>query len=88
MTIKVDPTEFAGRRVLVRGGAKGLGHEDPSAGPCRRPHGRAFQRRSLTWISVQRRRRCPKVNLGRMDEAGLDHGPFCMRMEFANGSRA
>ena len=26
-----------------------------------------------------------KANLGRMDEAGLDHGPLHMRMEFANG---
>lgn len=25
MTIKADPTEFAGKRVLVSGGSKGLG---------------------------------------------------------------
>ena len=25
MTIKIDPTEFAGKRVLISGGTKGLG---------------------------------------------------------------
>lgn len=31
MSIKADPTEFAGKRVLVSGGTKGLGRATVSA---------------------------------------------------------